>query len=70
MSTLRVAMVGCGLIAPQHLEGYKRSCGRAVVVALIDTKEENATLFAQEVGGSPKVGTNVCSCNPFFWEIC
>ncbi|XP_065175709.1 glucose--fructose oxidoreductase-like isoform X3 [Sycon ciliatum] len=54
MSKLRVAMAGCGVIARQHLEGYKRS-GRAVVEALIDTKEENSASFAKEVGGSPKI---------------
>ena len=54
MSKLRVALVGCGVIARQHLVGYARS-SRATISALVDVRPDNAASLAKDVDGNPKV---------------
>lgn len=47
-SVLRVALLGCGYVAPKHLVGYLRS-DRVEIAALVDLQTENAEKLAQQL---------------------
>ena len=49
METLRVGMVGLGLVSTSHLKGYL-SHPRAEVIAICDLDEARALRFAEEHG--------------------
>lgn len=65
MESLRVALVGCGIISGCHLTAFARAGKRASVVALCDTNRENAEqarafyMQAQEPGSAaPRIVTD------------
>lgn len=54
---LRVAVVGCGAIAPRHIEAYAET-GRTDLVGLVDVDPERARAFADRYG-CPNVYTSL-----------
>lgn len=54
---LRVGIVGCGVIYPLHLEGYRRTHD-ARIVALCDADDELLARRAAELGGDVKTYAN------------
>ena len=64
VETLRVGMVGLGLVATSHLKGYL-SHPRSAVVAICDLDQARALRFAEENGIEALVGPagSVCLCH-------
>ncbi len=50
---LRFAVVGCGVIGPQHGRAIAASGGRAVLVAAADPSIDRAEKLTAEFGGTP-----------------
>ena len=52
LTRLKLALVGCGGIAQQHLRGIQNIATRIDVVAAIDTNAESAAAIAKETGAT------------------
>ncbi|HZP84373.1 MAG TPA: Gfo/Idh/MocA family oxidoreductase [Chthonomonadaceae bacterium] len=52
MERLKVALVGCGIISGNHIEGFRRNAERARIVACCDTEGEKARKAVEAVGES------------------
>ena len=66
--TLKLAFVGCGAIAPYHLNGIKEHAPRIQVTAAIDPNREKAEEIAAETGaqvfGSLRRGWRTATSTP------
>jgi UDP-N-acetylglucosamine 3-dehydrogenase len=51
-TALRVGLIGCGGIAPVHLDSYRQD-GRVRVVAVADVEEQRAAALAAQSGAAP-----------------
>ena len=49
--SLKLAFVGCGAIAPFHLDGIVEHAPRIVISACVDLDEARARDFAERTGG-------------------
>ncbi len=56
--TIRVGIIGCGLMAKAHLPGYQASGGRAEIVMCCDNNLQLAQDYAAKTGGKPEVVTD------------
>ena len=52
VTRLKLALVGCGDIAQQHLRGIQKIATRIDVVAAVDTNAESAAAMAKETGAT------------------
>ena len=56
--TIRVGLIGCGLMAKAHLPGYQAAGERAEIVMCCDNNEQLAQAHAQTIGGNIEVTTD------------
>ena len=56
--TVRVALIGCGLMGHAHMPGYQAAGGRADVVSCCDNDEARATKCAAALGSKAVVTTD------------
>lgn len=56
--TIRVGLIGCGLMARAHLPGYQAAAGRAEIVMCCDNNPELAQSHAQKIGGNIELTTD------------
>lgn len=56
--TIRIALIGCGLMGQAHLPGYKAAGERAEIVICCDNDEMKARVIADELGNNPTVTTD------------
>ena len=59
-NVLKLAMVGCGMIARAHWHGIQNHAPRINVKAVVDVNESAAKSFADEVGAKPYTSLERC----------
>jgi predicted dehydrogenase len=52
MTTLRVALVGCGIISEFHVRAYQQHAGRARITVCCDLDQAKAAQRAEQAGGA------------------
>jgi len=72
--TIRVGLIGCGLMAKAHLPGYQAASGRAEIVMCCDNNPQLAQDFSSKLENNPQVVTDwqevIASKNVDAVDIC